>query len=254
MSFEKIVGREPQIERFKDQLLRIQNGNLRSPKLFEYYGQTGIGKTRLLHEIQQIGSIYNAFVDFESLDVDTTMVDPTIIIKYIAQRTGTNTSEFDRALAEFRNVEQPVSGVVETYRNMSQETRLYLRPEWLTRFRDVDVEFIKGANCKQSVTTILFDNMDSASVKLLDFVEEWVINPLLQINHVIVVCASTRPWIWKRPEIRRKLVSEELRPLSKEHVTLLLGEIWPRLAPAYIDQIYKITKGHPGSIQRILNI
>lgn len=256
----ELVGRDGPINHFDDILDRINRNGPVNSNIIEYYGSPGIGKSALLGELARRAESKGArvaMINFEDENTSELERDPSVVIEKLASQLGINQGDFARALAEYRISTLPRDGVVKAYGEMDQETRLYQRPDWLNKFREMDVEFIKAVNVRKSPSVLLFDEAGATSTEMLDFVEEWIINPIVQVKTAIIGFATTRPWRWKRPEIRRRLTSTQIGPLRQEQVEELLGRSWPSwkgtLTSAIIGEIYQTTGGHPGAIWAVIN-
>jgi hypothetical protein len=81
----------------------------------------------------------------------------------------------------------------------------------------------------------------------VDWIEEWIINPLIQVKHCMIVWTARRPWRWKRPEIRRRLTSEPLDVFEPEMVReqIQSGSATPDLAAELFKNVFTLTGGHP---------
>lgn len=256
----EVVGREGPINHFLDILDRIKRQGPVNSNILEYCGTSGIGKSTLLGEMRRKAEKKGArvaMINFKEENTSEFERDPTFLIEKLANQLGINRGNLAKTLAVYRESSLPSEGVVAAYAKMDPETRLYRRPDWLNKFRAVDIEFIKAVNQSKSPTVLLFDEADEASVELLDFVEEWIINPIVQVKTAVIGFTATKPWRWKRPEIRRRLTSTQVGTLTKEEVGEWLSQEWSgwkgALTAAIIGDIYKTTGGHPGAIQAVIN-
>lgn len=262
MSLEKYVDREEQIDKFTDVLDRIIRQAPVSSNLFEWYGSPGIGKSvlvRLLaNRADQKKSAWSV-INFreQKKKIKTYLQDPIVLIEEMVsdlrKHANFNAREFDKALKGYRSAQLPNNGVVFTYAAMDQETRLYQRPKWLNDLRNVVIEFIKLINTFPVKSddiypvALFFDETEYADIELVDWIEEWVINPVIQIKNCVVVWTARRPWRWKRPEIRRRLTSEQLRVFEEEMVReqIEFGSAKPDLVKDLFKNVYSLTGGHP---------
>jgi hypothetical protein len=260
----KPVDREEQLAKFTDVLERISRQGPVSSNLFEWYGSPGIGKSMLVEMLAERADHRHAawsIVNFKGLEEKTEayLRDPIVLVEEIVsdmkRQVALDTLEFDSALKNYSDVSLPEGGVVSAYAGMDQETRLYRRPDWLTELRNVVVAFIKLINTLpvQKKTdgvrpvVLFFDETEHAETELIDWVEEWVINPLIQVKHCVVVWTARRPWRWKRPEIRRRLTSEVLKVFEPEMVKeqIVSGSSKPDLVSDLFKNVYTLTGGHP---------
>lgn len=261
---DQLVDRKEQLAAFTDVLERISRQGPVSSNLFEWYGSPGIGKSVLVRMLADRAGKKNAawtIVNFKQSEEKTEsyLRDPIMLIEEIVsdlkRQVNLETHEFDIALQGYRNASLPDGGVVPVYSAMDQETRLYRRPDWLTKLRDVIIAFIKLVNTLPSQAkadgvrpvVLFFDETEHADIELVDWIEEWVINPLLQIKHCVVVWTARRPWRWKRPEIRRRLTSEMLKVFEEEEVQdqIRSGSAKPDLVSELFKNVHTLTGGHP---------
>jgi len=261
---DQLVDRREQLEKFSDVLDRIGRQGSISSNLFEWYGSPGIGKTMLVTMLTGRAEEKRAawvVINFKKLALDgkikTILSDPVTLIEGMVsdlkERITLNTGEFDTAIHGYRNLALPSDGVVAVYSAMDQETRLYRRPDWLTELRNVIIAFIKLVNTLPGQekadgirpVVLFFDETEHADIELVDWIEEWIINPLIQIKHCVIVWTARRPWRWKRPEIRRRLTSEVLEVFKPEMVQEQLQSEKPDLVSALFKNVYALTGGHP---------
>lgn len=263
-SRDQLVDREEQLAKFADVLERIRRQGPVSSNLFEWYGSPGIGKSMLVKMLADLANKKNAtwsITNFKQSEekTDTYLRDPITLIEEIVsnlkQQVALDTNEFDTTLKGYKDASLPDEGVVSVYSAMDQETRLYRRPDWLTELRNVVVSFIKLINTLPSQektdgvrpVVLFFDETEHADTELIDWVEEWIINPLIQVKHCVIVWTARRPWRWKRPEIRRRLTSEVLKVFEPEMVKeqIEYGSSQPDLVSELFKNVYSLTGGHP---------
>jgi hypothetical protein len=129
--------------------------------------------------------------------------------------------------------------------------------------RNVIIAFIKLVNTLPSRSkadgirpvVLFFDETEYADIELVDWIEEWVINPLIQVKHCVVVWTARRPWRWKRPEIRRRLTSEMLEVFEEEEVQdqIQSGSAKPDLVSELFKNVHTLTGGHPFASFIVIN-
>lgn len=263
-SRDQLVDREEQLAKFTDVLERIRRQGPVSSNLFEWYGSPGIGKSMLVKMLADLANKKHAtwsITNFKQSEekTDTYLRDPITLIEEIVsnlkQQVALDTNEFDTTLKGYKDASLPDEGVVSVYSAMDQETRIYRRPDWLTELRNVVVSFIKLINTLPSQektdgvrpVVLFFDETEHADTELIDWVEEWIINPLIQVKHCVIVWTARRPWRWKRPEIRRRLTSEVLKVFEPEMVKeqIEYGSSQPDLVSELFKNVYSLTGGHP---------
>lgn len=263
-SLDKYVDREEQISKFTDVLEQI---TLQAPvpsNLFEWYGSPGIGKSVLVRVLanraekkKSATSIINFAVSEQEKKIKRYLQDPIVLIEEIVsgfrKHANFNTAEFDKALKVYKSTTLPDKGVVFTYAAMDQDSRLYQRPKWLDDLRNVVIEFIKLINTFPTKSddiypvALFFDETEYADIELVDWIEEWVINPIIQVKHCVVVWTARRPWRWKRPEIRRRLTSEQLTVFEMDMVREQIESRSekPDLVKDLFKKVHSLTGGHP---------
>lgn len=263
-SFEKLVDREEQLAKFADVLDRISRQGPISSNLFEWYGSPGIGKSMLVKMLTHKADKKHAawvIVDFKQTTekMEGYLRNPILLLEKIItdlkRQARLDLKEFDTALQAYTSASLPDEGVVAAYSAMDQEVRLYHRPDWLTALRNVVIAFIKLINTLPPLektegirpVVLFFDETEQASVELVDWIEEWIVNPLIQVKHCVIVWTARRPWRWKRPEIRRRLTSELLTVFKPEMVKeqIQSGSIKPDLVSELFKNVYTLTGGHP---------
>lgn len=263
---ESLVDRREQLEKFTEVLDRINRQGPVPSNLFEWYGSPGIGKSMLVTMLERKAEGKHASwmtVNFKTSSgkIKTYLYDPIVLIEDIVSSLKAQASfdagEFDSAVKAYRKLSLPDEGVVSVYSSMDQETRLYRRPEWLTELRSVVIAFIKLVNTLPNqfeektkgirAVALFFDETEYADIGLVDWIEEWVINPLIQVKHCVIVWTARRPWRWKRPEIRRRLTSESLSVFDQKMVKeqIRSGSESPNLVTELFENVYALTGGHP---------
>jgi len=269
---EQLVDRDEQLAKFSDVLDRISRQGPVSSNLFEWYGSPGIGKSTLVTMLTRQADVKHAswaLVNFKKSVTKEALYlhDPVTLIEELVSDLGKQTSlkidDFDEKVKEYRTASLPTEGVVAAYGSMDQETRLFKRPDWLEGLRNVVIAFIKLVNTlpdqvkSGSVRPVVlfFDETERADIDLVDWIEEWIINPSLQIKHCVVIWTARRPWRWKRPEIRRRLTSEALDVFAPEMVKeqIRSSSMQPDLAIELFKNVYTLTGGHPFANHIIIN-
>jgi len=261
---DQLVDRKKELDKFNETLDRISRQGPVTSNLFEWFGSPGIGKTMLVTmlarqaEARQVPCAITNFKE-AARQMEHILHDPVTLIESIVanfrKQASLDTTDLDKAIKEYRKSHLPKEGITAAYANMDQENRLYNRPTWLEGQRNVVIAFIRLVNTMPSETkpggvrpvVLFFDETEHAPIDLVDWIEEWIINPLIQIKHVVIVWTARRPWRWKRPEIRRRLTSEPLDLFEPEMVKeqILSGSTTPDLATELFKNVYTLTGGHP---------
>jgi len=264
----QLVDRTEQIKKFNRVLDQIRSRRPVSTNLFEWHGGPGIGKTTLIILLlrecdrRHIPRVLVNFSESEGLS-EKYLNDPTRLIEDIVKglvKTHPDThalqdgiSELQDGISEYRDGAPP-QPTVQAYFEMPREERLYHKPSWLTSLQEVTADFVKLiAELAQSEhdsvqpVAVLFDETEYVHVELADWIEEWIIKPLVQMKHCVVVWTSRRPWRWKRPEIRRRLYSERLKVFGQDYVKqqFKMNSANPSLAELFFKNVHVVTGGHP---------
>ena len=94
---------------------------------------------------------------------------------------------------------------------------------------------------------LFFDETEHVDFELADWIEEWVVSPLIQLKQVVIAWTARRPWRWKRPEIRRRLESRALGVFDQETVQEQFRSSGSPsdLVSALFAKVYSVTGGHP---------
>lgn len=259
----ELVDRHEQINEFELVLDRIQKDRLPQARLFEWYGGPGIGKTqltRLLERSCQQQKVPYVHVSFDKTLAERLVTDPTELVELMAvelfEPAPLKLDSLREKIEAFRNIKPP-ENVVRTYYQLSREKRLYERPEWLDFLREVTNDFIGLINSiaypegeKRPVPVVIFfDETEYAHVELVDWIEEWIISPLAQTKHCVIVWTARRPWRWKRPEIRRRIHSEQLSVFRLNEVKTQMKSRSSDhdLVKSLFQNVYAVTNGHPSA-------
>ena len=260
-----LVDRQTQIQQFNELTNKLEKQSSSQLKnLLEWYGGPGIGKTTLVKLLQRecvrhsiayttlnfkdkLGDLqrYEEKPDFLLVELVSTFLDRNRIDEQYSQKWENSIETFNIAVGQLENP-------VQAYLQMSRQERLYEQPEWLKRWRDVVTVFLDlvQAVTKSNVGQIqpllfFFDETENATPTLINWIEEWIINPVIRLQGCAVVWTARQPWRWKRPEVRQRLISQQLLPFSPENVQeqLQAGNI--DLAQELFGRVFQITEGHP---------
>lgn len=264
LSLDQLVDRREQLDKFSEVLDQIGRQGTVVSNIFEWYGSPGIGKTMLVALLErQAGEKHAAstIINFKQLEgeVELYLYNPVkLIVRMVSdikRQAVLDTREFDLAIQEYEAVSLPDEGVVTAYSNMSSDVRLYNDIDWLKKIKNVVIAFIKliVALPSQEKTNgirpvvLFFDETEHADIELVDWLEEWVIAPLVQIKHCVVVWTARRPWRWKRPEIKRRLTSELLKVFGLDMVREQIQSESAKsdLVLELFKNVYTLTGGHP---------
>jgi hypothetical protein len=261
--FNCLVNRDKQREQFIRALQLAKSARpLQTRKnVLEWHGGPGIGKTTLLrlltHESEKQGALI-ASINFLKLQErnEEFLEDPTVLLEELLGSIRPEQKEvlqsFKELAAGYRKQKLP-RNIIRSYFNLSPDDRIYSRPKWLDQLDTIVVEFLRliqslGTDVDGTIKPIvlMFDESESVDLELADWIEEAIISPISQMSRAIVVWTSRRPWRWKRPEVRRRLQSEELKPFEREMVrNQLAAASSEELAQELFGDVHVITGGHP---------
>jgi hypothetical protein len=262
-TLEQLVDREDQVIRFSDALRRIAEARPLAHNFFEWHGGPGIGKSKLIlllaAQCRRQNAPY-AMVDFTAEDSQGYPADPTQLVIDIVQALKQDRTVDDtpvmQAIEALRQTERP-ENLVFAYHQLNRDQRLYQRPEWLEKKREVIIAFVRfvnslgaeGTDKRPLPVTIFFDETETAEPSLLDWIEEWLLSPLLRLNHCLLVWTARRPWRWTRPEVSRRIFVEKLPVFNHKYAKQQLRQatIGDHLAEALFANIFNLTYGHPSA-------
>lgn len=254
--YGSFVGREQVLLQFHDDIDRLKRKGPMSANLCDLYGPKGIGKSELLRQFADIAvkaRVPHAYIDFAVLSTDEMIGDPSILYDEVVKQLGgvVDGRDYYKKRKSYLKTDRPTE-VVSAYAGMDQETRLYQRPKWLEAMREQTVELIKVSNQlgqQREPQVIIFDNAQHVEVEAVDFIEEWMVNPLIQVPGLLAFWSDRKPWRWKRPEIRRRLQSTEIKSLTKDQTREWASTVAEGVAPAMINKLYQVSVGNPGALQ-----
>ncbi len=260
--FQYSVDRQEQIDDFNRCLSRIQKSSY-SKSLLEWFGGPGIGKTHLIgllqNECEQLGVPY-VLTDFKRGPIKASDYEktPVLLVENIASsltKQVCNNLSLDwlNVVAAFNNESSLPKNPVQAYYKLSRHERLYNRPVWLIKWRDTVAMFLElvravtmTTNGQIQPTLLFFDETEYASSRLINWIEEWIINPILRQQGCAVVWTTRGPISrWKRPEVRQKLISQQLHPFSPVNMRLQLQARNIDLPQELFNRVHQVTVGHP---------
>lgn len=260
-----LVDRQAQIQQFNEltnNLTQQTPSQLKS--LLEWHGGPGIGKTTLVALLQRECQRHNidyTIINFKErrkklhrCEQEPDFLLAELVSQFIDQDQVPKESyhKWKNSIEAFKIAASQLENPIQAYFRLSRQERLYEQPEWLRRWRDVIASFIElvRATTDQNDGSIqpllfFFDETEDATPILINWIEEWIINPILRLQGCAVVWTARQPWRWKRPEVRQKLFSQQLQPFSPENVQeqLEVGDI--DLAQELFGRVFQITEGHP---------
>ena len=267
----QIVNRTSQRATFTGVLERLRSGMPFQHNLLEWYGAPGIGKTTLLALLKNECTKRNTpwvLLDFDKEEVgerkgykdfasDPILLVNDEILKSLSEYNIDITS-VQEDIAAYYQEQLPPEGVCVAYARMTDKERSYSGQAWLKKMQQVVSSLLKtilSLAVKNSTGgvqpfTLFVDGGDNIPELLADWMEEFLVKPLIQSKRCIVVWIARYPWKWKRPELRWDRKSEELPGFQPDEVKQQLNYS-PRfqsdhsLAEQLFGKVYSLTGGHP---------
>lgn len=230
------VNREKQIEVFRSTIERIRVLGSIFQTLYEWYGSPGIGKSTLMYMLRSQCvdlEVPCALIDFRSdrnSNAASYSADYSVLVE-----------DLMRALSH-SNVEE-VYSVIQDYRKVPLEDEDELRLA-LNRVARSFIRFIKDLTSRGPVV-LMFDETERVPGKLVSWLEEWIIAPLVQDGRCVIVWMGRRPQRWKRFEVRRRARAQELGVFDEKGTQELFkkNSVYP-LSDLTVP-VHALTGGHP---------
>lgn len=266
LPLEKLVDRKQQIKTFARHLDHMVQKIEQRKILFEWCGGPGIGKTQLTRLLaQECNNRGFPWVRIDFLQAKQKnrnyLRDPLLLFEDIIQalqsQTVLATHSWENAINTYRHTYP--SDVVTEYFHLTDRERYQgnEQPQWLQALRHVVRHFqyllkVLGAvsQAQESRPLVLFfDETEYADEILVDWLEEWIVAPVMQIEHCVIVWMSRQGFTWKHPNIRRLIRTEELHVFQPGDVHDYVKAISEQ-ANALQDLsglVYQFTNGHPSA-------
>lgn len=241
------VNRETQREEFLAALSRIRMLGSIFETVMEWYGSPGSGKTTLVAMLSK--ECLNLALPYTLIDFNTSRS------KYIKQSEEDKTflvAELTRGLEETSN--SALNSAIAVHEAIAEYQAVLKEGERAQQIalNRVGRAFIAFADdlMQRSPIVLLFDETERATAEMMAWLEEWVISPLVQRGRCLIVWTGRRPQRWKRFEVRRRLVSQELELFDDK----ALSDLFKKNSPAqeyahdFVDlsgQVGRVTGGHP---------
>jgi len=236
------VNRKEQRDEFSSALERIRVLGSVFQTIYEWFGSPGIGKStllRLLIEDCHNANASYAFINFKDKS-------------YPQAETSFEKGEVDAT----RLIEDLINGLsdadslkvkqaIKTYRSIPADEKE--RANKQLKHSDVARAFVRfvGDVSKHDPVVMLFDETESADPELVAWLEEWIVNPLIQNGRCLIVWAGRRPQRWKRFEVRRRLRSQELGLFDAKGTVELFESNSKYPLTELSDPVRRLTLGHP---------
>lgn len=262
---KELVNREPQIEQLNKGLNDIKRQSAQA-NLREYVGGPGIGKTQLIKLLQQeCNSASAPWVSINFKEADQSghlphyLQDPTKLIEDmtldLTRKVNLSGSPVQEMIEAYRQNKRPDKAA---YFNLSSANLMYEQPAWIGQLRQVIrafLDLLKQIHQTGDAGTIrpvvfFFDETEYAPTELVDWLEEWVISPVVSLKNCLVIWTSRSQQAWKTPYIKRLVQSESLPPFKLEETEAQLRQrnvTSSDLAAEFFSQVYEVTQGHPAA-------
>jgi hypothetical protein len=237
------VDRSAEIKTFLSAVGRIQTLGKTSQTVFEWYGSPGVGKSILIHMLKNECTkqgIKCAHVDLNP-ERDPLAItyghDKPALIARLLERLAASTVSYS---TEDDLVQQAIN---DYYHANASEKRLALNRVGRTFISYMDKRL------QHEPIVLLFDETERVDHALMNWIEDWVIEPLSKRERCLIVLTGRRPQRWKF-EVRRHLVSQELGPFDDTAVADLF-EVNSRYPEQFSklsglsNEVRQMTGGHP---------
>lgn len=230
----KPVNREAEVEDFRSALDRIRVLGSVFQTLYEWHGAPGIGKStlvRLLKEECDRIQIPYSFVDFDenrNSRVNVYKEDISVLIEDLSSGfLGEAGSEVQDAILQYRKAQSK-----DKERKLDDVARAFQR-------------LIKKLTDKSPVV-LFFDETERADQDdVVAWLEEWIVNPLVQNGRCLIVWTGRRPQRWKRFEVRRRARVQELGVFDEEGTRKLFKNNSSYPISDFAIPVRMLTGGHP---------
>lgn len=263
---EKLVDRKQQIKEFTRHLDHMVQQIEQRKVLFEWCGGPGIGKTQLTRLLaRECNNRGFPWVRIDFLQAKQKnrnyLLDPLLLFEDIIQalkiQTALATHSWENAINTYRQAYP--SDVVTEYSRLTDRERHpdNEQPLWLQMLVDVGQHFQDllrdlGAvsQAQESRPLVLFfDETEYADEPLVDWLEEWIVEPVMQIEHCVIVWMSRQGFTWKSSKIRNLSQPKELDVFHPEDVHDYV-KVMSEQANALQDLsglVHQFTNGHPSA-------
>lgn len=260
---EKLVDRKQQIRTFTRHLDYMVEQVVQNRTLFEWCGGPGIGKSQLVRLLAQEcdrRGVFWARIDFFQAKQEKRnySLDPMLlfedIIKALKPKASFTTHRWEIAINVYRQQLYSESVVAEYFR-LSDRERNWEPPLWLQALRDVVQHFqdllrVAGdvsQTQKSRPLVLFFDETEYADDMLMEWLEEWVVAPVMHITHCVIVWMSRQGFRWKSPNVRLFIRAEELHAFQQADVYdyVKVASEQANTLQELSGFVHQITNGHP---------
>lgn len=230
----KPVNREAEVEDFRSALDRIRVLGSVFQTLYEWHGAPGIGKSTLVRllkeECDRIQTPYS-FIDFDenrNSRVSVYKEDISVLIEDLSSGfLGERVNEVRDTILQYRKAQSK-----DKERKLDDVARAFQR-------------LIKKLTDKDPVV-LFFDETERADQEeVVAWLEEWIVNPLVQNGRCLIVWTGRRPQRWKRFEVRRRARVQELGVFDEEGTKNLFKSNSSYPISDLAIPVRMLTGGHP---------
>jgi hypothetical protein len=241
---QPFVDRDWELEAVNYRLGILRSGGSVFQCVINFYGIPGIGKTRLLEEIQgRAEAIPTALTDLAAFR-DGHRAGPEILadqMRQLERRTHLSDAGFQQALKAFRA--HPIPD------DPYDEAAWYRFRQKAKEVADAfSVYVYRYARQPKQPVMLLFDNSESATGETFDWLEYEDFGPLVQTGRILLVIAGRSPVRWKRFEVRRRVLLRKLNPPQDGRLLEKHKASWAPVAP----KVVQITFNYPPANEAIV--
>lgn len=107
---------------------------------------------------------------------------------------------------------------------------------------------------------LFFDNTECCYSIAMELIEEYILEPFIGNENLILVCAGQQRLKWRSPRLRRQVEQHSLTPLSKKDCSILIERLASKESVAVegreylLDKMWHLTLGHPLSFYNLFEI
>jgi hypothetical protein len=234
---QPFADRDWELEAVDYRLRILRSGGSVFQCVVNFYGIPGIGKTRLLKEIQsRAQGIPTAMTDLAAFR-DGHRAGPEVLadqMVQLEQQTRLSDAGFQKALKAFRAHPLP--------EDPYDEAAWYRFRQKAKEVADAfSVYVYRHVKQPRQPVLLLFDNSEAATGETFDWLEYEVFSPLVQTDRIMLVVAGLSPVRWKRFEVRRRVLLRKLNPPQDDKLLEKQAVSWEKIA----DNIFRITFNYP---------
>jgi hypothetical protein len=228
------ADRDEEIKIIERKIAQAQVGKIERP-ILEVYAVKGQGKSWFLQRI------FDHFLTGkkESTHVESSKPPLTAYVDFekLVEKPGSHPSSILRTLALALQEQSKRSSEV-----YSPDTTRTPTGKRLGRTATEFTQFVQSLT-DHYVPILIFDSTDRADEKVLEWLEDHVVFPLIHGDQVIFIFGGRRRLFWKYFEVRRRVDAHELLPLdiegSAEQFELRKQD------PEIGKLLFHFSKGHP---------